>query len=120
MTKRSNKGRWSGSSFESESIKRRAATCDGVHIVPGYEYHCSQEYELMLYEEAEIKPNNLLIVGELEPQKRSLPKFWFRWDEKANALDVDILDVPDSIKDLFEKGERGYQGHHTNNVSPDN
>ena len=112
-------GRWKGVSFISIGFRRRAARCDKVHIEPVYDYYCDREYKLKLYKTAKIKPNNLLIVGEMKPQKRSLPGFWFRWDERANALDVDILGVPDSIKDLFKKGEGGYGGHHTNKVISD-
>lgn len=112
-------GRWTGVSFTSIGFKRRAARCDRVHIEPGYDYYRNPEYKLKLYKTAKIQTNNLLIVGELKPIKRSLPGFWFRWDEKANALDVDIRSVPDSIKDLFEKGKEGYGGHHTKKVISD-
>ena len=60
----------------------------------------------------------MLVVAKLDPCKKSLPGFWFRWDEKADALDVDIKGVPANITDLFEKGMGGYSGHRTNRISP--
>ncbi len=73
-------------------------------------------YELFRYPKNEITPTGLLTVGELKPKDKTLPGFLFRWDEKAERLDVDIKNVSEDIKKDFKRGIRGYDGHHTKRV----
>ena len=61
----------------------------------------------------------LLEIGRVRPQDKSLPEFVFRWDERAEDLDVDILNVSVRIRRDFERGKRGYSGHHTRRMSGD-
>lgn len=74
-------------------------------------------YELFLYPKNVITPTGLLTVGELKPKYKSLPGFLFRWDEKAESLDVDIKNVSEEVEKEFKRGIRGYKGHHTKRVS---
>jgi hypothetical protein len=46
--------------------------------------------------EALASETGLLCLFELVPSDRSLPRFRGRWDEKADTLDVDILNVDES------------------------
>lgn len=73
-------------------------------------------YELFHYPRNEITPTGLLTVGELKPKDNTLPEFLFRWDEKAESLDVDINNISEEIKRKFKAGKEGYEGHHTKRV----
>jgi len=95
-------GGWKGSRQEGEGYERIAFRCFGLNIQ--IDYLCDENYNLEPCQENEITPTGLLVVAKLEPRKKSLPGFWFRWDEKADALDVDIEGVTANIKDLFERG----------------
>jgi hypothetical protein len=66
----------------------------GVNKVKA-DIHCiDRNYNLECYSRNRITKTGLLEVSALKPQRKSLPEFRFRWDEKADTLDVDILTVP--------------------------
>lgn len=73
-------------------------------------------YELFRYPRNEITPAGLLTVGELKPKDETLPGFLFRWDEKAESLDIDIKNISEGIKKKFTREIEGYDGHHTKRV----
>ena len=70
------------------------------------------KYKMIKYRENRITDTGLLLVAELRPMEENLPRFLFRWDEKAESLDVDITDVSEEIKRKFKRGREGYEGHH--------
>jgi hypothetical protein len=57
-----------------------------------------------------------LEVLRIEARQPSLPTFSCRWDLNANTVDIDL--IGDAVaRRAFEKGKRGYRGHHTTIVS---
>lgn len=75
--------------------------------------HLERDYKMTVYCDNEVTDTGLLVVAELSPEKgKSGPRFHFRWDEKAQQLDIDALDVPSALKRQFEEGKAGYEGHH--------
>lgn len=91
----------------------------GVNEVKANVYYIDRNYNLECYSKNRITKTGLLEVAVLKPKKKSLPEFRFRWDEKADALDVNILNVPNVDKKSFNKGMNGYTGHRTKRVSKD-
>lgn len=73
------------------------------------------DYEIVLGG-TQIGPTGLLVIAELKPRDANIgtfPKFVFRWDEKANCLDVDPANVSRTEINHFKEGFGGYYGHHT-------
>lgn len=66
-----------------------------------------------------ITKTGLLRVFKLVPESGHLPTFIGRWDEKAQALDIDIENVPDADKERFAAEAAGFCGHHTIRISND-
>ena len=91
----------------------------GVNEVKANIHYIDKNYNLECYSKNRITGTGLLEVAKLEPKKKLLPKFRFRWDEKADALDVNILNVSYVNEKSFNKGINGYAGHHTKRVSKD-
>ena len=59
----------------------------------------------------------LVKVAKLIPDVPKKPTFVFRWDEKANALDVDMYKEGKKCKSTAWTHQRnGYKGHHTTRV----
>ena len=81
--------------------------------------YINANYKLILSPRTEITPTGLLTVGELKPKGKTLPGFLFRWDEKAESLDIDVKNVSGKIKKKFERGFGGYNGHHTKRALDD-
>jgi len=100
------KGRWKGTRFESEGFTREASKFLDVKVEEPY--HCNSDYKLELYPGQEVTSTGLLVIAKLKPEKSSLPEFWFRWDEKADRLDVDMKPEHED----WEKEKNGYEGHH--------
>lgn len=82
--------------------------------------YLNPKYEIAVCSTNPITPTGLLIVGKLNPKETGLPDFCFRWDEKAEALDVDIDGVSEAEKEDFKNGRNGYQGHHTIRIASSN
>ena len=94
-----------------EAKKKRMAR--GTLAVSESQSHLERDYRIMVLCENEITDTGLLAVAELSPEKgKTGPRFRFRWDEKAQQLDIDALDVPSALKRQFEEGKTGYEGHH--------
>jgi len=106
---------WKGVSFESGDSKQEVAEAFNVIFQEGY--YCDRNYVLKVHEPARTTPTKWLVIAELQPKEESLPSFSFRWDEKANSLDVDIQRVTSTRKSWFEKGIREYAGHHPKRVT---
>jgi len=72
------------------------------------------EYEIIL--QGKLGNTGPLVIARLKPKgtvTRILPPFIFRWDEKANSLDVDPVNVSKAKTKRFEKGTSNYYGHST-------
>jgi len=104
---------WKGDRYHDESTNRIARA---ARVKSWDKYHIDPDYELNEPSRSEIDEQGLLKVGELKAKKSDLPSFMFRWDEKADSLDVDIQGDPDvvteKVKDYFRSGTKGYKGHH--------
>jgi len=68
--------------------------------------------EYKIYSDEPTTSTGLVQVIKLLSQNRDLPYFIFRWDEKAENLDVDIYNVSNEGKEKFKKGVNGFSGHH--------
>jgi hypothetical protein len=81
------------------NINERIAFLDG-------EYH-----SVIWLNDNEVTPTGLLVIGKLHPLKIGmLPTFIFRWDEKSDAVDIDIEKKKTSeVKEFI--------GHHTCKIS---
>ena len=88
-----------------------------VEIVPGW--FIDPSYQIVLLVGSQISPTGLLRVFELSPDQGSLPRFIGRWDERADRLDIDILNVPQLLRGAFKRGWFGYRGHHPKSVHGD-
>lgn len=106
------KGRWEGARFQREGFTREASKVLGVKVEESY--HCNSDYELELCLGQEVTPTGLLIIAKLKPKRPSRPEFCFRWDEKANQLDVDM----EPKHEDWKKEKNGYEGHHPEKVDP--
>ncbi|MBM3155788.1 MAG: hypothetical protein FJ004_00700 [Chloroflexi bacterium] len=73
--------------------------------------HLDEDYTVQVPKESKTTEQSCLVVGGLEPKADLLPRFSFRWDQKANHLNVDIHGVNNTEKTRFERGENGYSGH---------
>ncbi len=88
----------------------------GVNEVKADTYHIDKDYNLECYSKKKITRTGLLEVAILKSTKKLLPKFIFRWDEKADTLDIGILNVSYINKRSFNSGINGYTGHHPKRV----
>lgn len=67
----------------------------------------------------QIESTGRLVIARLKPKDataRILPEFVLRWDEKANSLDVDPVNVSIVEAREFKKGTGDYYGHHPKKV----
>jgi hypothetical protein len=77
------------------------------------------DYEIALKYQP-IEGTGPLVIAELKPRDTkigALPPFVFRWDERANHLDVDPVKVSKAETSQFQDGIGGYYGHHTVRLS---
>jgi len=115
--KRRNKSHWKSAKFKGDNFEQGA---DGAYNVSAQEVcYCDASYILELYQEPRTAPNGRLVIAELRSKEGTPPSFLFRWDEKDNQLDVDIEDVPDTVKKCFKHGTEGYAGHRPRRVQSD-
>jgi len=89
----------------------------GVNKVKAGVHYIDKNYTLECCSKNRITETGLLEVAKLKPKKKSLPEFKFRWDEKADTLDVDIYKNGKLCNELWDTD--GYNGHHTKRVSKD-
>jgi hypothetical protein len=81
--------------------------------VEGEEYK-DDDYTIEVYSGKDIGETGLLEIGGIVPRVSGLPRFLLRWDERQEALDVDIEGVSPEEKLCFKSGQNGHRGHHTN------
>lgn len=87
----------------------------GVNEVKADVYYIDKNYNLECYSRRRITPTGQLGVAALKPKTKSLLEFRFRWDEKADELDVDIYRDGKIHNELWDI--EGYRGHRTRRVS---
>ena len=102
--------------MDREKVSIRNGKAFKINAVTVKQDYIDARYELFIYQRNEITSTGLLTIGELKPQDETLPGFLFRWDEKADSLDVDINNTTDGIERKFKAGKEGYDGHHTKRV----
>ena len=102
--------------MKKEEVAKRDGKAFKTNEVKVKQDYIDAGYELFHYPRNEITPTGLLTVGELKPKDNILPRFLFRWDEKAESLDVDINNISEEIKRKFKAGKEGYEGQHTKRV----
>jgi len=76
------------------------------------------EYDIVLGNE-QIEPTGRLVIARLKPRVATtgiLPEFVLRWDEKANSLDVDLVNGSRAEAREFKRGTSNYYGHHPKKV----
>ncbi|MBC8273860.1 MAG: helix-turn-helix domain-containing protein [Chloroflexi bacterium] len=97
-----------------ERVARRTRNVSEMHI------ELDPRYDINVFSGREITDTGRLDVGELTPKGSiggTLPRFAFRWDEKDDALDVDLDNVSEAEIMKFIKGTPDYYGHHTTKIS---
>ena len=67
-----------------------------------------------MYSEKEASDTGLVKFCELTPRYLHLPMFIIRWDEREEALDVDIYIDGKLDNKLWD--ESGYNGHHSQKI----
>lgn len=77
-------------------------------------FYRDKNYALQLYCNNRIGETGFLDIGKLSSDKQGLPEFIFRWDEKKEALDVDICISGKRDNRLWKL--RGYEGHHSTRI----
>ena len=99
---------WNGSILKGKGFTRQAKRAFDVHTEEKYR-HSQYEFNTCLI--CETKGRQPLIIGSLKPRGQTLPSFSLRWDPHGNHLDVDIEEVSQQVKELFNEGKQGYRGH---------
>lgn len=75
-------------------------------------------YTLDITEHSKMSDTGLLTLFMIKPNKGSnFPLFAVRWDEKEQAVDIDIISSNPTICKLFKAGKDGYCGHHASRIS---
>lgn len=75
-------------------------------------------YTVNIPECSKISDTGLLRLFTIKPNKGlNFPLFAVRWDEKEQAVDVDIVSKDSTISRLFKSGKDGYYGHHASRIS---
>lgn len=80
----------------------------GPHLAPGYS--CETFLEMSPSKTGHAR------VFEVKALATGLPRFVARWDETADALDIDIMDVTESETRSFKNQKSGYSGHHSSRL----
>lgn len=78
-------------------------------------YYIDSAYVIDIYDSNKITNTGLLTIADLHQKKHLATKsteFLFRWDEKANTLDIDPCNALSNEKAEFNKGTSSYSGHH--------
>ena len=71
------------------------------------------QYTIETYGSRGIGETGLLEIGRIVPVVSGLPRFLLRWDERQEALDVNIEGISEAEVERFKRGQGGYKGHHT-------
>jgi hypothetical protein len=99
---------WKGARYQDEGGSQQAS---GVFNITHESEHLNPDYNLEILENNTISKQGLLLCGKLIPKHPSLPEFSLRWDEKSDALDVD-MHGDSKHKNDWKYSRNGYTGHH--------
>lgn len=99
--------------MDKQEVSKRDGKARKTFNVDKQQLYLDTDYNIVVLENNEISPTGLLIIAELRPiQNKKLPRFVFRWDQKANTLDVDALNAKKEDIDKFKNGTSNFSGHH--------
>jgi len=77
-----------------------------------HESHIHPDYEVK-FGDPKVSSTGSMVIFKLIPKDGcSGPRFVGRWDNKQEALDVDVFDAIDKENKQFKAGADGYCGHH--------
>ena len=107
------KGRWKGSRYQEKGFSQEANQVLNIKVELEYLNH---DYDLELLHANNITEQGLLLCGKLKPKLPSLPEFCFRWDEKGDHLNVDMIPC-EGCKDDWKNETHGYKGHRPQKTS---
>jgi hypothetical protein len=99
---------WKGSRYQGKGGSQQAS---GVFNITHKIKYLNPDYDLQIQESNTISKQGLLLCGKLIPKRFSLPEFWLRRDERADALDVD-MHGDSKHKNDWKHSKNGYTGHH--------
>jgi hypothetical protein len=99
---------WKGSRYKGKNSSQQASR---VYNITYESEYLMPDYDLEILENNIIWKQGLLLCGKLTPKRHTLPGFSFRWDEKADALDIDMNGESKHVKD-WKYSRNGYAGHH--------
>lgn len=95
----------------------RANRAFNLKVEPTY---IDSDYTLDVAETTHLSETGLLTIFAIDSKENStLPSFSARWDQNAEALDIDILNVDTNVGDLFKAEKDGYSGHHSLRIPGD-
>jgi hypothetical protein len=103
-----NMARWIGSILKGDAFTRQTKRAFDVQTQVQY---CHPEYDFRVCTICETQGQRPLIIASLKPRNGFLPSFFLRWDPHGNHLNVDIEEVSQEVKRLFNKGKQEYHGH---------
>ena len=76
--------------------------------------YLNRDYDAKIFPDNPATKTGLVKVMELIPKISEMPKFIFRWDEKADTLDADIYKSDKICTSLWNI--EGYNGHHPQKI----
>jgi len=77
--------------------------------------YLNPNYTINPHSHNKLSEHGLLTIAELIPNNLALPKFVFRWDDKNEAMDVDLYVDREINNDLWK--DKRYEGHHTKRLT---
>ncbi len=101
--------------MDPKEVKNRDGKARETIDVSEHHSYLDSRYEIVCFSHSENGLTGRLDVARLHPKADSdttLPSFLFRWDEKANALDLDVKNAEVTKTRRFKKGVAGFVGHH--------
>ena len=95
-----------------EEVKKdgRAFGTNQISVISEY---INPDFKLIILSINRITRTGLLVVAKLLSCDEKQPSFIFRWDNRADALDIDITKVDSPERRLFLDERPGYKGHHS-------
>ncbi|MFH1963263.1 MAG: hypothetical protein ABIJ30_10415 [bacterium] len=99
--------------MDKEKVKEKDGKVFSLGDVECKTFYINDNYKIECYPNEKISCSGYLRIGSLISCKKEEPKFTFRWDEKEEALDVDIDGVDSKTTEEFKHGKNGYEGHHS-------
>ena len=104
---------WKGARYQGIGFNQEANKVFNVRVELAY---LNPDYDLELLQNNKITDQGLLLCGKLKPKLSSLPEFLFRWDEKGDHLNVDM--IPDEgCQDDWKSETNGFKGHRPERTS---